>query len=212
MTEGAEPKDLSLLSFETPWVWYAHFHCASVNYGASYMELGRFSTIREFWCMYNNLPGIEHIHDGTVRLGGAVVVAYSLFRDGVRPEWEDKRNIVGSEWGCRENLDKEQFVTLWKEYLLGTIGEKIPHCLGIRAINKSNRTRVLHKIEVWMDCVDNAKTQMCRRSLSELVPWTPRFSHMLHQEKQTQALEYQKRRRRTQPHGGRGTLLEYEDV
>lgn len=187
--------DADALYFETGWVWYAHFPCASTNYGSSYMQLGRFDTIAEFWRFYNFLPSIDKIHDGTVRVNGHPVIAYSLFREGIRPEWEDPRNIIGSEWGCRETLDKERFQTLWTEYILGAIGENIPHCVGIRAINKSNRSRWLHKIEVWMDAIDTPSIQACRRSLTTLVPSSPRFVHMPHQEKQTQALEYQKRRR-----------------
>lgn len=192
---SAAELDPDSLYFETPWVWYGHFPCGSTNYGSSYIQLGRFETIGDFWRLYNFFPSIDSIHDGTVRVQGYPVIAYSLFRDGVRPEWEDPQNIVGSEWGCRETLDKTRFHTLWFEYILGAIGEHIPHCLGIRAINKSNRTRWLHKIEVWMDATDTSSIQACRRSLTTLVTTSPRFVHMPHQEKQTQALEYQKRRR-----------------
>lgn len=197
--------------FETPWIWYAHFQCASTNYGASYVAIGKFHSISEFWSLYNNIPDIKHVHDGTVRIDNALAVAYSVFRDGIKPEWEDPQNHEGSEWGCRENLDKPQFANLWFEYLLGAIGENIPHCLGIRAINKSNRTRALHKIEVWMDTVNHASTQECRRSLTTLVPSSPRFSHMLHHEKHTQALEYQRRRRRNGHAGSRNTMIGFED-
>ena len=202
--------DPANLFFETPWVWYVHFQCASINYGTSYMQIGSFSTIKEFWCLYNSVPEAGFIHDGSVTIGGYTIVAYSVFREGIRPEWEDPQNITGSEWGCRETLNRDQFDNLWKNYILGAIGEQIPHCVGIRAINKSNRTRVLHKIEVWMDCVEYASTQLCRRSLTSLVASTPRFSHMLHQEKKYQALEYQKRRRRNQLHALRSLTVENE--
>lgn len=187
--------DAEALFFETPWVWYGHFPSGSTNYGTSYIELGTFSTIAEFWRLFNNFPSIDLVHDGVVRMNGQAIVAYSLFRDGVRPEWEDPRNIQGSEWGCRETLNKEHFAQLWRDYILGAIGEHIPHCVGIRAINKSSRHRYLHKIEVWMDRTDTVSIQSCRRSLTVLVPGSPRFVHMPHQEKQHQALEYQKRRR-----------------
>lgn len=187
--------DPNTVYFETPWVWYGHFPCGSANYGLSYTRLGRFETVAGFWNMYNTLPSIDCVHDGTIRIKGQSVVAYSLFRDGVLPEWEDSRNLTGSEWGCRETLIKSCFHQLWRNYALAAIGENIPHCVGIRAINKSNRSRCLHKIEVWMDKIDTPSIQLCRRSLTAIVPSSPRFVHMPHQQKQFQAQEFQKRRR-----------------
>tara|TARA_B110000046_G_scaffold105808_1_gene113305 strand:- start:114 stop:650 length:537 start_codon:yes stop_codon:yes gene_type:complete len=160
------------------------------------MPIGTFGNVADFWRHVNNFPSVDAIHDGTIRINGVPVIAYSLFRKGILPEWEDPVNITGSEWGCRESLDAEQFKVLWQSFIVGAIGEQIAHCVGIRAINKSNRLRHLHKIEVWMDTLDTAAVQECRRSLSNLVQSTPRFSLMPHQEKQHQAFEYQRRRRR----------------
>ena len=200
MTDVAELA--TTLTFETPWVFYAHLPCASTNYVASYIVIGRFTTIAEFWRLYNNIPDILHIHDGNVRINGQMIIAYSLFRDGVLPEWEDAVNLKGSEWGCRENLERATFADIWKAYVLGAIGELIPHCVGIRAINKSNRSRRLHKIEVWMDKTDTKCTQECRRSLSALYEESPKFAYIPHQEKQNQAIEYNNRKKRRHGHGG----------
>ena len=195
MCGDVDTLDASQLYFETPWVWYGHFPSGSLNYGTSYIKLGRFESIKQFWQLFNHFPPIDSIHDGCVFYDRQPIVAYSLFRDGVDPEWEHPRNLIGSEWGCRETLCRERFHHLWKEYVLGAIGENIPHCVGVRAINKSNRNRCLHKVEIWMDKTDIPSIQACRRSLTKLVPDSPRFVHMPHQEKQSQAFEYQKRRR-----------------
>lgn len=181
---------------ETEWVLYAHPHSISTNYGSSYFVLGNVATVCQFWNLYNACPSVRHVHQSNLYYEKEPIIAYSFFRKGIRPEWEDPVNLMGSEWGCRENLDENKFHDLWFNYLLGAIGEQIPHLVGIRAINKSNRQRHLHKIEVWMDTVETPSIQECRRSLSDLVPMSPRFSHMLHQEKQYQALEYQKRRKK----------------
>jgi hypothetical protein len=180
--------------FETPWSWYVHYQCGSVNYAASYIKVGEFRTVYEFWALFHSLPSVRAVHRGGLRVKDQRVVAYSLFRSHVKPEWEDPINNAGSEWGCRETLDEDLFADLWRDYVLGAIGEKIPHAVGVRAINKSNRQRLIHKIEVWMDCTDTKRTQECRRHLSSLNPSTPRFVHMMHQEKQTQAIEYNQRR------------------
>ena len=171
----ATPSDAELfnlakeLHFEEEWVWYGHHPCGSNTYSKAYIELGRFKTIAAFWQYYNSFPSVEAIHDGTAFCNKGQIVAYSLFRTGIRPEWEDPVNIRGSEWGCRETLNRETFKSLWDAYMLAAIGEHIPHCVGIRAINKSNRSRLLHKLEVWMDKTDTASVQATRHALSNLV-------------------------------------------
>ena len=185
--------------FETPWSWYAHYQCGSTNYVASYVKVGEFRNVAEFWYLFNRMPSVNAVHRGSLRVRDQRVVAYSLFRSHVKPEWEDPINNVGSEWGCRETLDEKLFVGLWRDFVLGVIGEQIPHVVGVRAINKSNRNRQMHKVEIWMDCTDTKRTQECRRCLTSLNPSTPRLTHMLHQEKQTQAIEYVQKRSRRRP-------------
>lgn len=187
------------LDLEQEWVWYGHHPCGSNTYNKAYIELGRFRTIAQFWQHFNNFPAIGNIHDGTVYCNNMPIVAYSLFRSDVKPEWEHPVNSRGSEWGCRESLDRKTFETLWLGYVLGAIGEQIPHCVGIRAINKSNRTRFLHKLEVWLNKIDHASVHESRQILLEMVDNPPKFSFMPHQTKQTQAVEYQRQRRRKQP-------------
>ena len=192
---SSEKNDLAeSFCLETEWSIYIHFPCGSSNYGVAYKKVGTFSNVCDFWRLYNNIPSIELVHDNHIRHKGVPVVAYSLFRGNTKPEWEDPVNITGSEWGCRESLDKKLFAQLWNEYLLGAIGERIPHCVGIRAINKSNKQRSLHKIEIWMDKTDTPSIQECRRSLSVILPESPKFVHMPHQEKKVQAQDYLKKR------------------
>lgn len=188
--------DPEQLELESGWVWYAHFPCASVSYGHSYAVLGSFHTVAGFWRQFNNTASIDAIHNEHLRVHNQPVIAYSLFRTGVRPEWEDPINMKGSEWGCRETLDCDQFRMMWEEFLLGAIGEQIVHCVGIRAINKSNKYRRLHKIEVWMDRADAPSVQECHRSFRKMTPTMPLFTLIPHEQKHNQAADYQRRRRR----------------
>ena len=184
------------LKLETEWVWYGHHPCGSNTYSKAYVELGRFCTVFDFWQHYNAFPSIDAVYDGTVRINGSLIVAYSVFRSGVRPEWEDPVNSGGSEWGCRETLDRVTFRYLWETYVLDAIGENIPHCVGIRAINKTNRSRLLHKLEVWSDKIEANMVLETRNALQNLAISPLKFVLMPHQVKQTQAFEYQRQRRR----------------
>lgn len=185
-----------MCELECEWVWYAHHPSASNTYSHAYIEIGRFKTVAMFWQYYNACPSATNIHDGTIVLNGQPVIAYSLFRAGVRPEWEDVVNHKGSEWGCRELLDRSAFQAFWDIYILAAIGEQIPHCVGVRAINKCNRSRSMHKLEVWLDRHDLISAYATRKVLLDLAPsFSTKFTLMLHDVKQSQALEYQRRRR-----------------
>ena len=191
-----EPEELLL---ETPWCFYVHFIAAPNTYGSSYLLIGKAHTIREFWMLYNNVPDIKSLHEDIIICECRRVIAYSLFREGIAPEWEDPINAAGSEWGCRESLSIQMFTKMWLYYVLGAIGEQIDNCVGVRAINKSNRHRELHKIEVWMNVTDHAESQKTRRILSKLYTETPTFTHMLHSDKKAQTLSYEVSRKIRKP-------------
>jgi hypothetical protein len=194
--DGSLSAVATALPLEHEWVWYAHYPCASNTYSKAYVEVGRFGTVADFWRHYNAIPSVDFIHSGGVLVNKQPVVAYSIFRSDIRPEWEDPRNATGSEWGCRDVLDAATFHTIWDAYLLGAVGNLIPHCVGVRAINKSNRNRMLHKLEVWMDEVDAERTSATRRVLQDLAPKVPKLVFIPHQIKQAQATEYQQRQRK----------------
>jgi translation initiation factor 4E len=91
---------------------------ASVHY------LGSFGTLDEFWAIWSRLPrisdlfsdgssvfrkGVIHEDNDTASVDAlreskpAVLVdGYAMFREGVKPLWEDTRNIRGGEWSCRK--------------------------------------------------------------------------------------------------------------
>ena len=53
---------------------------------------------------------------------------YSLFREGVRPDWEDPGNVRGGRWvvvWSREALD-----TAWRELLMVVVGGRLGEGLG----------------------------------------------------------------------------------
>ena len=124
------------------------------------------------------------------------VVAYSLFRADIVPEWEHPINQVGSEWGCRDQLTKEAFEHMWNELVFAAIGERIPHCVGVRAINKTSKVRCMYKVEVWMDTTKREKVAATRQAINGIVQTPCTFTLLHHQDKQEKAFEFQKRRRK----------------
>ena len=181
------------LPLEETWTWYAHLMCGSQNYSSSYIKLGSFATVSDFWRYYNNLP-LTHIYHGQLFIQGRSVNAFSVFRSNIIPEWEDPANLYGSEWVCREYMNIEDCSSLWQDFLLAAIGEKIPCCNGIRFINKSksNRTHNLYKVEMWLSSSEK-DIKMLENICGHM---SKRFAFMLHCDKHQQAIDYYSRRRR----------------
>ncbi|KAI9711838.1 MAG: hypothetical protein M1820_001983 [Bogoriella megaspora] len=77
------------------------------------IKLNDISDVRDFWETYNNfdisrLPLRDSIH---------------LFHKGVKPLWEDPRNVKGGSWTFR--VPKAQAANFWKEICMMAIGEKL---------------------------------------------------------------------------------------
>merc|ERR1712227_182165 len=79
-------------------------------------EIITFNTVEDFWALYNHIELASRLAAGC---------DYSLFKEGVKPMWEDDRNKKGGRWLI--NLDKSQRSTsldnFWLEVMLCLIGE-----------------------------------------------------------------------------------------
>ncbi|MXQ83713.1 hypothetical protein E5288_WYG002369 [Bos mutus] len=76
----------------------------------------KFNTVEDFWAIYNNIQLASKLSSGC---------DYALFKDGIKPMWEDSRNKRGGRWLV--SLTKQQrhieLDHLWLETLLCLIGE-----------------------------------------------------------------------------------------
>jgi len=79
-------------------------------------QITTFDTVEDFWAVYNHIQLASKLGLGC---------DYSLFKDGIRPMWEDEKNRLGGRWLV--NINKNQRATeldrLWLETLLCLIGE-----------------------------------------------------------------------------------------
>jgi len=74
------------------------------------------TTVEDFWSLYNHIEVASRLPPGS---------DYSLFKEGIFPDWEDPRNQPGGRWMI--NVDKRQRAecldTYWLEILFFLIGE-----------------------------------------------------------------------------------------
>ncbi|KAK3694865.1 eukaryotic translation initiation factor 4E [Podospora appendiculata] len=87
------------------------------NWNDLLKEVITFESVEEFWGVYNNITPVSEL---------ALKSDYHLFKEGVRPEWEDPQNKHGGKWSYQFkekraiNIDE-----LWLHTMLAAIGETL---------------------------------------------------------------------------------------
>jgi hypothetical protein len=88
-------------------------------------------------------------------VGGRTIEAFSVFKKGIKPEWEDPANRAGAELSCRKPFTSSEVDKYWDNMVFGLIGEVIDvgdEICGCRIIDKSKRgnSKTLFKFELWV--------------------------------------------------------------
>lgn len=105
-----------------------------------FKKIHEFTTIENFWRMFNNIITPSRISNGS---------NYHMFLQGVKPMWEDEANCRGGKWivifpkGKKDLLDE-----YWTAVLLAIIGESldgVEEVSGCVASVRKNQS----KISVW---------------------------------------------------------------
>ncbi|XP_051174409.1 eukaryotic translation initiation factor 4E-1A-like [Leptopilina boulardi] len=127
--EEVDKKELELVSMEefppellikhplqNTWTLWYYEQDRSKSWEQSQREITSFDTAEDFWSLYNHIKCASELRSGS---------DYSMFKQGIRPMWEDDANKSGGRWLI--NLEKKQRATeldrFWLEILLCMIGE-----------------------------------------------------------------------------------------
>ncbi|KAF9934974.1 Eukaryotic translation initiation factor 4E type 2 [Linnemannia zychae] len=98
------------------WVfWFMHRPPGSkvVNYESAMKKIATFGSVEDFWAVYSHLRRPHDLPN---------VSDYHLFRQGVRPVWEDPANINGGKWIVR--LKKGLASRYWENLVMAVIGDQ----------------------------------------------------------------------------------------
>lgn len=125
------------------------------------------TTVEDFWRGFNNIPRITPAHP--------INSDYSLFKDGIKPMWEDKFNKSGGRWtytierrnqgaGNVSNLIE----TAWLDVMLCLIGEGFEGygdqiaggVCGIRRGGNKDAGGMGAKIHIWTKEASDVDTNM----------------------------------------------------
>ena len=90
------------------WVLWEHKQVTkSEDWKNSMREVCEFSTVEDFWKFWSFIPRpSEVLFDGKQHkeVDGRTIDAFSVFKKGIRPEWEDPLNRAGAEFTCRKTM------------------------------------------------------------------------------------------------------------
>nr|QBH73393.1 eukaryotic translation initiation factor 4e [Encarsia formosa] len=114
--EEYSPELLIKHPLQNIWTLWYYEPDKSKSWEESQREITSFDTAEDFWSLYNHIKQASELRSGC---------DYSMFKQGIRPMWEDDANKNGGRWLI--NLDKRQRTTdldnYWLEILLCMIGE-----------------------------------------------------------------------------------------
>ncbi|XP_052862437.1 eukaryotic translation initiation factor 4E1-like [Anopheles cruzii] len=117
-------------------LWYLELDRLK-TWADSMNEVTSFSTVEDFWSLYNHIRGPSEI-----KVGGD----YMLFKSHIRPMWEDEANIRGGRWTV--SMNKHLSDKYWLDTVLCLIGEAFEYSDEICGAIVNVRQKI-DKISIW---------------------------------------------------------------
>lgn len=125
-----------------------------------------FSSVEEFWGIYNSIPTANQL---------PLKSDYHLFKDGIRPEWEDEKNSKGGRWQFAFSNKREVspiINDLWLRGLLSVVGETIED--DDEEVNGIvlNIRKSAFRIGIWTKDCDESKLKVIGERLKKVLKLT----------------------------------------
>jgi len=114
--EASDPEKIIKHPLQNAWTLWFFKNDKARSWEENQRPIITVTTVEDFWSLYNHIEVASRLPPGS---------DYSLFKEGIFPDWEDPRNQAGGRWLI--NLDKRQRAecldTYWLEILFFLIGE-----------------------------------------------------------------------------------------
>ena len=116
LVENSDPEKIIKHPLQNAWTLWFFKNDKSRSWEENQRPIITVTTVEDFWSLYNHIEVASRLPAGC---------DYSLFKEGIFPDWEDARNAPGGRWMI--NVDKRQrsqcLDTYWLEILFFLIGE-----------------------------------------------------------------------------------------
>ncbi len=107
-----DPNTINTTKLPAPFTLSYFKKAQNRSYEENTIKLGTVSTVEEFWLLYVHLRRPIDERPSSCD--------YHLFREGIKPMWEDEANINGGKWIVR--LKKGLAARYWEDVLLAILG------------------------------------------------------------------------------------------
>lgn len=131
------------------------------DYTQNTRHVASFSTAQDFFAIWNGLPQPSELLDNKRIMregkGSAVAVdALMIFKEGIKPEWEDKENTQGGHFQIhlKANTGGGQIDEYWNNIVLAMVGgtmDPSDQITGVRLVDKLSGKGPTNgiRIELW---------------------------------------------------------------
>ncbi|CAK1604561.1 unnamed protein product [Parnassius mnemosyne] len=111
------------------------------------VKLATFDTVEDYWCLYHHMKTPSELEFGQ---------DYSIFKEGIRPMWEDDANRHGGRWLIGFDRKNSPYLdNIWLFTVLLLIGETLENADEICGVVVSVRAKC--KIGIWVKNAGNEK-------------------------------------------------------
>ncbi|KAF5282752.1 hypothetical protein FQR65_LT02749 [Abscondita terminalis] len=130
------------------WTLWYYENDRSNDWAQNLKEIASFQTVEDFWSLYNHIKLASELKQGC---------DYSLFKEGVKPMWEDNANKRGGRWLIslekkQRNNDLDRF---WLDIILCLIGEAFENSDEVCGATVNIRAKG-DKIGLWTSDATNS--------------------------------------------------------
>ncbi|KAK0427895.1 hypothetical protein QR680_010481 [Steinernema hermaphroditum] len=137
-------------------------------------EVGAFQTLQGFFILYNAVSPPSHLRNGH---------DYMLFKEGVKPMWEDEKNRKGGRWRVSVDVQRKEYLvrtdSYWYELAMAFIRGIFTDDDNVLGIVVNRRIKA-DKISVWTrDAKNKATNARIGRELRALLD-IPTSGNMLY--------------------------------
>ncbi|CAM9906403.1 unnamed protein product, partial [Hapterophycus canaliculatus] len=160
---GSAPGDVARHPLEHKWtLWYdnAKLKAATETWADNLKHIMAFDSVEDFWALFNNVmpPSMLTVNSN-----------YSVFKEGVKPMWEDEANKKGGKFVLTvKGEDLPQLDQWWLHAVLAAIGEVLeseadPEVCGLVVSLRKGQ----HRIALWTKTCEESRVVPAGRKLKE---------------------------------------------
>ncbi|KAJ4809950.1 eukaryotic translation initiation factor 4E [Rhynchospora pubera] len=168
---GLEPALHPLEHSWTLWFDNPSAKSKSAAWGSSIRPIYTFSTVEDFWGLYNNINNPSKL---------AVGADLHCFKNKIEPKWEDPVCANGGKWTI--NCSRLKSDQLWLYTLLAMIGEQFEYGDEICGAVLSVRGKQ-ERVAIWTKNASNEAAQISiGRQWKEIVDYKEQIGFLVHED------------------------------